>query len=200
MRSLFSKSGLLGRFRKSKDGSAAIEFAILVLPYFMIIFAIIETFVAATGEQLVSNAVDTLSRKLRTGQITVGMNRSTDMSKEEFRQAFCSEVSILITCDASEIKTPQKLYIDLRAFSNFGLIPKDIPRQSAAKYADIDTSSFGFAPGGPGSINMLRAFYRWQITTDIVRPYITTIRPADGSMPTDFLIFATTAFQTENFL
>ena len=46
---------------------------------------------------------------------------------------------------------------------------------------------------------MLRAYYRWQVITDLVRPYITTIRPADGSMPSDFLIVATTAFQNENY-
>jgi Flp pilus assembly protein TadG len=46
---------------------------------------------------------------------------------------------------------------------------------------------------------MLRAYYRWQIMTDIIRPYITTIHPADGSMPTDFLIVATAAYQNEKY-
>ncbi len=57
-------------FARSRDGSAAIEFALLAIPYFMVIFAILETFVAFAAEQLVSNAVDTMSRKMRTGQIT----------------------------------------------------------------------------------------------------------------------------------
>lgn len=182
---------------RSRDGAAAIEFALLAIPYFVIVIAILETFIAFTGEQLVANAVETMSRKLRTGQITAGLGRSTDMNRDQFRTAFCGEVSILITCSAAEIATPSKLYLDVRSFTTFANIPTTIPRSSTAAFSDLDTSSFKYTPGGPGTINMVRAYYRWQIITDLVRPYITTIRPADGSMPTDFLIVATSAFQNE---
>ncbi len=185
---------------RSSDGAAAIEFAILAVPYFLIVFAIIETFVAFAAEQLVTNAVNTLGRELRTGQITYNLNRSTtDMDVTKFRRAFCEEVNIMIQCSEEEIATPNKLYIDARTFTSFAAIPKTIPRKSTAAYSDIDPTSFKFTPGGPSSINMLRAYYRWQVITDLVRPFITTIRPADGSMPSDFLIVATTAFQNENY-
>ncbi len=63
---------------RSRDGAAAIEFAILAIPYFMIVFAIIETFVAFTAEQLVSNAVDTFARKFRTARsLTISAARRT---------------------------------------------------------------------------------------------------------------------------
>ena len=184
---------------RSRDGAAAIEFAILAIPYFMIVFAIIETFVAFTAEQLVSNAVDTFARKFRTGQITYNLGRSTDMTESQFRTAFCKEVSIMISCSATEVTTPKLLYLDLRSFSTFAAIPTTIPRVSTSAYADIDTSSFKYAPGGPKSINMLRAYYRWQNITDLIRPYITNIRPSDGSLPTDFLIVGTAAFQNEDY-
>ena len=188
------------KLARSSDGAAAIEFAILAVPYFLIIFAIIETFVAFAAEQLVTNAVNTLGRELRTGQITYNLNRSTtDMDITKFRRAFCEEVNIMIQCSEEEIATPNKLYIDARTFTSFAAIPKTIPRKSTAAYSDIDPTSFKFTPGGPSSINMLRAYYRWQVITDLVRPFITTIRPADGSMPSDFLIVATTAFQNENY-
>jgi len=191
----------LRQVARSRDGATAIEFALLAVPYFFIIFAILETFVAYTAEQLVVNATDTLSRKLRTGQITYNMSRSsTDMDKQAFRQAFCNEISIVIKCSATEAATPSKLYLDVETFSSFSDIPTTIPRVSTAAYADIDATAVSkFTPGGPRSINMMRAYYRWHIITDIVRPYITTIRPADGSIPTDFLIVATTAFQNENY-
>lgn len=187
------------KLARSKDGAAAIEFAILAIPYFMIIFAIIETFVAFAAEQLVTNAVNTLGRQLRTGQITYQLDRDSDMTVVEFRKAFCDEVGIMIQCSETEISTPSKLYIDARTFANFGAIPKFIPRVSTADFSDIDPTSFKFTPGGPSTVNMLRAYYRWQVITDLIRPYITTIRPADGSMPSDFLIVATTAFQNENY-
>jgi Flp pilus assembly protein TadG len=190
---------LCRRFVRNRDGAAAIEFALLAIPFFLIIFAIIETFIAFTGEQLVSNAVETMSRKLRTGQITYALGRTTDMTEAQFRKAFCDEVSILISCSATEIATPSKLYLDVRTFSSFADIPTTIPRVSTSTYADLDTKTFKYAPGGPGKIMMVRAYYRWQIVTDLVRPYITNIRPSDGSLPSHFMIVATAAFQNEDY-
>ena len=192
---------VLRRMFRSRDGAAAIEFAILAVPYFIIIFAILETFIAYSAEQLVSNAVETMSRDLRTGRLTAGLSRSTDKTEKEFRQLFCNEISIMITCGANElnIASTSKLYIDIRSFSTFASIPTTIPRTSTAKFADIDTTAFKYAPGGAKSINMFRVYYRWKIITDLVRPYITTIRPADGSMPSDFMIVATAAYQNEDY-
>ncbi|AXA40768.1 TadE/TadG family type IV pilus assembly protein [Rhizobium leguminosarum] len=190
------------RFRalaRSRDGAAAIEFALLAIPYFLVIFAILETFVAFAAEELVSNGVDTMSRRMRTGQITYNLGRTTDMNQAQFRQAFCDEISILVRCSASEVATPSKLYLDVQTFSTFSAIPTTIPKLSTDKYADINTAAFKYAPGGAGTINMIRAYYRWEIITDLVRPYITTIRPSDGSMPSQYLIVATAAFQNEQY-
>ena len=180
------RKSLGARFARSRDGAAAIEFALLAIPYFLIVFAIIETFIAFTGEQLVSNAVDTLSRQMRTGQIT-----AANTTKKAFRDKFCDEVSILIRCSAED---SSKLILDVRSFSTFEHIPNDIPRKGGALDA-ADT----FAPGGPTSINMMRAYYKWSVVTDLVRPYISGLRPADGSLPKEFLIVATASFRTEDY-
>jgi Flp pilus assembly protein TadG len=193
--------GCLARFRASRSGSSAVEFAILALPFFMIVFATIETFVAYNAESVLANTVDIMARKIRTGQITFNSSpaKATDMTETEFRKAFCDRIAIAITCGPSEVASPAKLYIDLQSYSSFGSVPGTIPRTSTADYADLDTSGFRFSPGGAGSINMLRAYYRWQITTDIIRPYITNIRPAGQAMPTDYLIVSTAAFKNEAF-
>ncbi|ANL26129.1 Flp pilus assembly TadG-like protein [Rhizobium phaseoli] len=184
---------------RSRDGAAAIEFALLAIPYFVVIFAILETFIAFAAEELVSNAVDTMSRRMRTGQITYNLGRTTDMTQTQFRQAFCDEISILISCSATEASTPNKLYLDVQTFATFSAIPTTIPKLSTDRYSDLNTAAIKYSPGGAGTINMLRAYYRWEIITDLVRPYITTIRPSDGSMPTTYLIIATAAFQNEQY-
>lgn len=183
----------LTAFAQSRDGSAAIEFALLAIPYFLVVFAIIETFVAFAGEQLVSNAVDTMSRKMRTGQIT-----PANTNVAAFRTEFCNEISILIKCSTTEVATPSKLFVDVQNFATFAAIPTTIPRTSTAAYADIKTSDFKYLPGGSGTINMVRAYYRWQVITDLIRPYITSVRPTDGSS-SYFLIVATSAFQNEQY-
>ena len=186
--------GGLREFVRSRDGTAAIEFALLAIPYFLIVFAIIETFVAFTAEQVVSNAVDTLSRQIRTGQITA------TSTKEQFRQSFCNEISVLITCSPTEVATPSSLYLDVESYSTFASMPTTIPRQSSTDpYSDLKSTGFTFTPGGAKTLNMVRAYYRWQIITDLLRPYLSNIRPSDGSMPTTYLIVATAAFQNENY-
>ncbi len=197
-RSWRPRFSLWRRLRRSKDGAAAIEFAILAVPYFIIIFAILETFAAYIAEQLVTNAVNTMARELRTGNITYKLGRSTDMNTAEaFRAAFCDEISIMIACSASEISTPQKLYLDVETLSSFAAIADKvgIPR-IGGDYSDLDTSAFHYSPGGPDTINLLRAYYRWDITFDLIRS-ITHIRP--DSQTQQFLIIATTAFRTEDY-
>lgn len=180
---------LAWRLVRSRDGAAAIEFALLAIPYFLVVFAIIETFIAFTGEQLVANATDTMARQLRTGQITRAYNVATDKTEAQFRDMFCDEISILIQCSDDG---GDKLILDVRSFSTFAEIPDHIPR----KNGDLDAANT-FTPGGPGSKNMLRAYYRWSVVTDLVRPYISGLRPADGSLPNEFLIVATATFQNE---
>jgi Flp pilus assembly protein TadG len=187
------------RLRDDREGAAALEFAILAVPFLLLIFATFETFLAFSGEQLMANAVETMARKIRTGEITFGQGKPTDVTEAEFRQLFCNEVSILRMCSATEANTPEKLYLDIRTFSSFADMPREVPKVSTADYADLDTSDFAFSPGGANSKNMFRAYYRWQIMTDLMRPYITNIRPANKPIPTDFLIVQTAAFENEDY-
>lgn len=188
--------GVFRSFRKSKDGSAAIEFAFLAFPFFILVFATIEAVIAFAGEQLLAHGVDTLARKIRTGQITYNMGRATDMSETEFRDALCAEISVLITCPPPGAPE-QKLYIDVREMATFADIPKGIPRLGNSTYGDLDTTGFDYDPGEKSTINMVRAYYRWTIMTDLIRPFITNARPDGVSVPTDFIMVATAAFQNE---
>jgi Flp pilus assembly protein TadG len=187
------------RLRRDREGAAALEFAILAVPFMLLIFATFETFFAFAGEQLMANAVDTMARKIRTGEITFGQGKATDVTEAEFRQLFCAEVSILGMCSATEANSPEKLYLDVRQFASFADMPREVPKVSTAEFADLDTSGFAFSPGGAGTKNVLRAYYRWQIMTDLMRPYITNIRPASKPIPTDFLIVQTAAFENEDY-
>lgn len=188
--------GILRRFFGNRKGATSVEFAILALPFFMVVFASIETFVAFYGDQLLANATENMARKIRTGQITIGTGKTTDMSQEQFRLAFCDEISILMKCTATEAAQPSRFYLDVREVTDLTAFPVTIPRKSDS--TDIDTGGFKFAPGGPGTFNVLRAYYRWSVLTDLVRPFVTNLRPAGASMPTDYLMVATATFRNES--
>lgn len=182
-------SGLLRRLAREKGGAAAIEFALLALPFFLVTFASIETFVAFFGEQVLANANDTMARKIRTGEITYGLGRTTDKTKDQFRALYCNEISFFLSCDAN------RLYIDTATFTKFSDIPTTIPRNGT----EFKTTGYDFKPGGAKTINVVRAFYRWEVTTDLVRPYVTNLRSAGSSMPNDYLMVATNTVVNESY-
>ncbi|MDK1377431.1 MULTISPECIES: pilus assembly protein [unclassified Sinorhizobium] len=186
---------LLRRLLGDRRGATAIEFALLFLPFSVIVFASIETFVAFAGEQLLANATDTLARKIRTGEITFNQGKPTDMTKAQFRQAFCDEIAIMMTCSATEAAQPAKLHLDVRNIPDLSNFPDAVPRTGS----DLDTSGFEFAPGGPRDFTMVRAYYRWEVMTDLVRPLVTKLRPAGDSMPRDYLMVATATFLNEDY-
>jgi Flp pilus assembly protein TadG len=179
----------LRRLVRECQGAAAIEFAILVIPFMIVIFASIETFVAFTGEQILANATQTMARKIRTGVLPANMNQT------QFRTAFCNELTAMLTCSSTEAGAASKLLIDVRSFNSFSAIPTAIPRIGS----NLDTTGFGYAPGGPGTINLIRAYYRWTVVTDLVRPFITNLRPAGSSMPNDYLMATTATFLNEKY-
>ena len=184
------------RLGKSENGSTAMEFGILAIPFFMIIVATVETFVAFAGGQLLESAVDTMSRKLRTGEITFNRGLATDLNEAEFNVEFCNEISLLLSCDGIGT-ADQKLFVDLKTVTNYSSIDASVPKVSSANFSELDTSGFGYSPGGSGAINILRVYYKWEVTADFIRPYITNIRPSSGSEY--YLMVATTAFQNEEY-
>lgn len=179
--------GLFGRLLARRDGATAIEFAILAIPFFTIVFASVETFVAFTGEQVLANATETMARKIRTGQI------NSDWKEADYRKEFCEEIKILMPCSPAELATPNKLFLDVRHFDDYASIPDPVPLIDG----DLNTADFKFAPGGKKSINIVRAYYRWDIVTDLVRPLLSSVKSKDGTQ--NYLMVATAVVQNEDF-
>lgn len=179
--------GLLRRLLKRRDGASAIEFALLALPFFIIIFASFETFLAFSAEQVFANANEAMARQIRTGQIKAANGEAA------YRKAFCEEIKILMPCSTKELTQADKLFIHVESVPSYSAITKAVTLIDG----DLDTSKFKFAPGGKQSINIVRAYYRWDIITDLVRPMITNVRSADGSR--SYLMVATVVIQNEDF-
>ncbi|MCY6382976.1 TadE/TadG family type IV pilus assembly protein [Hoeflea prorocentri] len=178
------------RVRRDENGATAIEFALLAIPFFLLIFAIIETCIAFAAEQTLNFAVDKIGRELRTGQITFNTGDSTDITEEQFKLRLCNEVSIMFTCGPD---TDSRLFFDLQSYNDFASIPTNVPLSGGT----LDTSSFDFDPGGPSTINVLRAYYAWKVTADLFRPYIANVRISGSSEENHYLIVATTAYRNE---
>lgn len=155
------RRGLLSRFRRDKRGSVAIEFSMLILPFALLMFAVIETSVSFAAQQLMSNITDDIARAMRTGKI-----KTADIDDIKLRKLICDGIKILTPSTCPE------LYFDLRKYANYPAIPKSIPYTAAG---DLDSTGFKTELGKDGEIHALRVFYRWPIMTDFMRGRLSTI-------------------------
>lgn len=150
------------RFAKDEGGVAAIEFAILALPFMMTIFAVVETSVSFTAQQVMSNATDRIARDLRTGQLD-----PTTLNAAQFRNLVCGELDVMMPSGCPD------LYVDVQEYPSYAAVPKDVPYSSAGV---IDRGAFGYSPGGRGTINSMRLLYEWPVYTDILKSYLSNLQ------------------------
>jgi Flp pilus assembly protein TadG len=146
-------------FARDARGVSAIEFGILAFPFFLIIYAILEsTFVFVAGRQL-DQATQVASRLVRTGEMAVA-----NMTQDAFRQRICDQVKLLLTCD--------KIRIDLKEYKDFGEIPTRKPISNGA----LDASGFVFERAKAGRKMALRTYYEWPLYADVFNMYLSDLK------------------------
>jgi Flp pilus assembly protein TadG len=167
-----------GRFFRNKNGAVAIEFAALALPFSLLVFAILESCISFAAQQVLSNTTEDIARKLRTGQIL-----SSDVTETKLKGWICSDLELIVSSGCPGLE------VDLQEYSTFANAAK--VRIKYTSDDDIDTSGFAVSPGGSGTKNQLRVFYRWPVITDFMRKYMSNLK--DGKT----LLFATVTWQNE---
>lgn len=182
------RPGLLRRLLAERKGATAIEFAILAPMFFAIAFATIETFVSYMAEQVLLNANDEIARQIRLGNITFNTGRNTDHDRKKFREKFCAELTVLVTCSLLEPGAPKKMFIDVYKADTFADLPKD-------NVVPATLIEGRYTPGGKGTLNVIRVYYRWPVLMD----YLRLLPPNYSSLGSDRILMATAVIQNEEF-
>jgi Flp pilus assembly protein TadG len=166
-----------GRFARNRRGSVAIEFGALILPFSLLVFAILESSISFAAQQVMANATDDVARQFRTGQIKV-------VNEQQLKSLICERMQMVVTAGCPG------LVVDLRAFNTFA----DAANQRIViTNGDLDTTGFKVEPGKSMSKNMLRVFYKWPVMTDFMRKSMASLN--DGKT----LHFASVTWQNEPF-
>jgi Flp pilus assembly protein TadG len=174
----FSRSrARLGGIRGER-GATLIEFALIMVPFFVILFGIFEVGFVFWGTFELENATADAARQIRTGQITA------DGGEAAFRTEVCSRVVLLSRCNAD-------LRLDVRSFNSFAELQGSPP-------APLDNDgelkdSMAFSPGGPRSIVLVSTFYRWPLINPLSGYSIANMASGDR------LLQASAAFRNEPF-
>lgn len=169
----------LGRFQADRRGSTAIEFSLLALPFFALVFAIMESSLSFTAQQILANATDDVARDVRTGRF-----KGSAVTENAVKGRICDKLSVLVAAGCPELE------VDLQTYARYSQVPRSIPFKANG---DIDTSGFNVRAGPSQSINNIRTFYRWPVIADIMRGKLSNL-PDDKT-----LLYATTTWKNEPF-
>ncbi|MDQ6435755.1 pilus assembly protein [Mesorhizobium sp. LHD-90] len=169
---------LLGRFLHDSRGATAIEFAMLAIPFSLMVFAILESCISFGGSQILTNATDDIARQFRTGQIRT-------INETDLKTMVCDRIKIIV-----ENNCPG-LVVDLRKFDTFAEAA-DVRLKFTADN-DLDTAGFKVELGPAQTINMLRVFYKWPVMTDFMSLAMSNLK--DGKT----LHFAEVVWKNEPF-
>ncbi|WP_298125472.1 TadE/TadG family type IV pilus assembly protein [Brevundimonas sp.] len=171
--------GVLARMfrrpKRAREGSAAVEFAMIGLPFIFMLFAIAEIAFVFVLDSALENAVIETGRLVRTGQAD-----AASMTEVNFKARVCERMTIFATgCEA-------KVEVDVREVPQF--TAPTLPDPLAG--ADFSDASLDYDNGDPGSLMLVRAWYRHTLFT----PFLSQGLARSG---TDAWLMATTAFRNE---
>jgi Flp pilus assembly protein TadG len=167
------------RFIRHQDGTSTIEFAMLATPFLALMFAIIETAVVFFAGQALETAGADSARLIMTGQ---AQTQSFDQAK--FKQAVCAKIYGLFNCSTG-------LYVDVKNYSSFAAINSAKPLDAGG---NLQTGTFGYTPGGPGDIVVVRLMYEWPVYVSLLG--LNLADSAGGKR----LLMSTIAFRNEPYL
>jgi Flp pilus assembly protein TadG len=163
------------RFARGDDGIAAVEFGIVAAPFLALMFAIMETAIVFFASQTLETAVADSARLIMTGQA-----QQSSFTQQQFKNAVCAKILGLFDC-ANGIK------IDVKTYTSFSSISNAKPIDANGKLL----TNFGYTPGNPGDIVVVRLMYEWPIYVSLLG-----FNLADMSSGKR-LIIATAAFRNE---
>lgn len=165
--------------RRSREGAAAVEFALVALPFFLLIFAILEIAVVLTVSALLESATLNSGRLVRTGQV------SNTMTHTEFKTEICVRMMVFRT------QCLDRLYLDVRPVNTFSnpLVPDPIEKNADGKPV-FDEDKTSFQPGQARDLMVVRVWYRQPTMT----PFL---NQAMSRVSGDTLLHATSAFRNE---
>jgi len=147
------------RFRRSRGGSAAVEFALVAPMFFALLFAIIETGLVFFANQVLETLTQDSARVIQTGQAMtpggVSAKQTGPLTEAQFMsQVVCPNIPALLSCD--------KIQIDVESYPPTQAWPASFSNQIDSN-GNFITSNLQYNTGGPCDVVIVRLFYQWPL-------------------------------------
>ncbi len=136
------------RLRRAQDGTSAIEFALLGVPFIALLVAILETGLVFFSQQLLQTATTAAVRSIMTGQA-----QTAGTTSAQFKQSVCDNASSIFNC--------ANMYVNVQKFSTFS----GMSQMSPISNGSFNSAGLSYAMGGPGDIILVQTFYKLAVSS-----------------------------------
>jgi Flp pilus assembly pilin Flp len=165
------------RFARDTSGATAIEFAILALPFLLIVLGLLEVGVQYFTSTSFESAVQRTARLMRTGQA-----QASKMSLADLRQTVCDDIFNLFDCKNNTA-------FQVSVLSSMTKVPTDLPVDKDGKFTLAET----FDTGVGSDYVLVRGYFQFKPLLDVFG--VVSHRLANGN----YLYAATVLFRNEPF-
>ena len=152
------------------------EFAMVAIPFFLMIFSILELGIVFVLDSVLETATMESGRLIRTGQA-----KEQNFDKEKFRTQVCDKM-VVFKSDCAN-----RMTVDVRVIPKFSSpnVPDPITNNA------MDPSKTTYDGGQAGSLILVRVWYTHPLVTPLLSQAVSRVGPGK------VLMTATTAFRNE---
>lgn len=174
-----SRHGLRG-FARARGGTTAVEFAMIAMPFFILLIGLIEICVMFVVMTVLEHGAREGARDIRTGEF----QRSAAVTRDALRNDICDAMANLFDCE-------NRITISVDRLAAFPASAPAVPLKADGTLQDESTLPFN--PGGREDIVVVQVFFEWSLIT----PGLTL--PLANYPDNQRLMIATVAFRNEPF-
>ena len=173
----------LRAFRRDQEGVAAVEFGLVAVPFFALLFAILETALVFWSTQVLETAVANASRTIYTGQFQNSNDQTSTEIGAKFKAEVCKHVVALFPCDSPAVR------VDVRRFTP-GTPPPEVINKDTK---EINEAAFGYQATKANDIVLVRVAVEYPVFVSMMNSNQSNL--ANGKR----LIMASATFRNEPF-
>ncbi len=168
----------LRRFRRNQVGSAAVEFAIILPVFVLMLVGMIQIPLVFVAAHHLESATTRVGRLIQTGQV-----QSQGVTPSQFRSVLCDQMGVFLKCSDTNLR------VEVRKLSGFASVPRGTPVDEEGAFEE----EVVYDPGNAGEVVAVRVFYQFPI-------WLPALLPTLANLPNgNRLLMSSVVFQNEPF-
>lgn len=170
----FGRPAALSRFLRAKGGASAVEFGLVALPFFAIIFAALQMAILLMAQEELETAVEKAGRLVLTGR--------APSTQAAFAADVCGYLPALFNCS--------NLMVNMQTADSFSDASPAAPTLTYGSNGQV-SNTWAYQPGSAGEIVVLQVMYQWPVFGSLLGFNLSNLPSGNH------LLMATSVFKNE---